>query len=158
MSTSTALLNKKQAASEFRSTVIQEDDWTSKFHFTDKHGNLGGTYLGADLFNLFGVPDAFARQFNDKLPKIARIIEDWVQKWQDHVAGWELYLRDGVIRDHIHFQFVVTQKGTEYDQQLAEALTHLDMSLYEDTGSTLIRVTTLMVPSVSEEEIADVWT
>jgi hypothetical protein len=114
--------------------------------------------LGADLFNLFGVPDAFARQFNDELPKIARIIEDWTQKWQDHIEGWELYPREGVIQDRVHFQFVVTQKGTEYNQKLAEALTHLDISLYKDTGGSVIRVTTLMVPSVPEVEIANVWT
>lgn len=149
---------KKARTADIRpSTAIREGDCTNKFCFTDKHGNLGETFLGADLFDMFHVPEAIVRQINDEWQKVVSAIKDWAKKWQSQIKGWELSPRKGAMKNYCYFQFIVTQKGTEYDKKLAEALSQLDSHLYSDIGCSLIRVTTLMVPDVSEEEVAKIW-
>ena len=139
------------------SATIREGDCTSRFRFTDKHGNLGKTFLGADLFDMFHVPEAFVRQINDEWKKVVNAIQEWAKKWQNQIKGWELSPRKGAMQNYCYFQFVVTQKGTEYNRKLAEALSQLDSHLYNDIGCSLVRVTTLMVPDVPEEDVAKIW-
>jgi hypothetical protein len=138
--------------------VIKEGDGTSKFIFADKHGKSGETFTGASLFDLFHVPEAIVRQLNDELQKVVGAIKDWTQKWQDHIEDWELRPRKGAMHNYYYCQFVVTHKGKEYDKKLAKALTQLGALLYDGIGCALIRVTTLMVPDVTKEEVADIWT
>ena len=142
-------------------TKIKEGDRTRKFHLTDKQGNICSAYLAADLFNLFSVPTVFAQrledQFNDELPKIVASIKEWAREWQEDIAGWELYPCDSVTKNYIRFRFVVVQKGTEYNKVLAESLSQFSVHLYNDMGCSLIRVAALMVPDVSEEEIANIF-
>ena len=128
--TATGKNPKKARTADFtQSAKIREGDRTSKFCFTDKHGNLGETFLGADLFDLFHVPEAFVRQVNDELKKVVGAIQEWAKKWQGHIKGWELSPRQGAVQNYCYFQFVVTQKGTEYDKKLAEAISQLDSHL-----------------------------
>ena len=142
----------------FYPTDVREGDWDRKYRFIDKHGNLGTTVLGADIFNLFNVPTALVQQLNEEVQRIVDAGKEWATKWQDYIIGWELYPREGTMQNHFHLQLIVTQKGVEYNKQLAEALAALDTHLYENTGCSLIRVAVLMVPDVSEEEIATIWT
>jgi hypothetical protein len=135
---------------------IREGDRTSKFRITDKQGNIESVCLGADLFNLFSVPVALTRQLHEEYSKIVVTVQNWAQDWKNHIEGWELYPRDGAMQNYFYFHFVVTHKGVEYDKQLAEALMQLDGHLY-DIGCSMIRVTVLMVPNVSDEEMTAVW-
>ena len=158
MTTEPTLQSNSQALSGVALPAeIREDDRTSKFRITDKHGNLHAIHLGADLFNLFAVPVAITQQLNDELQRIIDAIKDWEREWKDHIEGWELYPREGAMKDYLYFQFIAIQKGVEFDKQLAAALSKLDCSLYDGINCSLIRVTVLMVPNVSEEDVAKVW-
>ena len=142
----------------FYPTDVREGDRDRRYRFIDKNGNLGTTVFGDDIFNLFNVPTALVQQLNDEVQKIVDAGKEWAAKWQNHIVGWKLYPREGAMQNYFHLQLVVTQKGKEHDKQLAEALAGLDTHLYENTGCSLIRVAVLMVPDVSEEEIAAIWT
>ena len=155
-------LNNAQAVDAgLRAAEIREGDHTRKFRFTDRHGNEGMTFKGADLFDLLNIPMALVRQLNDRLndelPRILEAIKDWARQWQEHIEGWELYPREGAMQHYVYFTFVVTHKGKQYDDKLAEGLSRLDVHLHRDLGCSLIRVTTIMVPDVSEGEIASIW-
>lgn len=98
----------------------------------------------ADAARACQMVDRF-KEFGPQFNELVRTLRTWLEDHRDKVKSAHLAIRS---RDIL---FLVIQKSAEFDQQLSESLTELDLLIANSRELNLIELDVLAIPTVSRE-------
>lgn len=86
-----------------------------------------------------------ALHFADQFSAMLEALSDWIHQHEDRIGSAYLTIRDNDIL------FLVMQQAVQYDRELADAVTDLDIELANSADFNLLRLNTLAIPAVSAD-------
>jgi hypothetical protein len=86
-----------------------------------------------------------AKEFSPQFDNLLAVLGQWIEDHRDRIANAHLN-----IREH-DLLFVAVQKQMEYDRELADALTQLDLSVANSADLSLIELNVMAIPPVSAD-------